>query len=89
MPGASATYAHAIAERICTKAALGDVRAATLIWDRLEGKATQPIDLSPSDRKRQMYLDLVERLSAKHNKPREQVIQDIIDRDAQASEYLR
>jgi hypothetical protein len=30
MPGASTTYAQAIAERNCAKAALGDVRAATL-----------------------------------------------------------
>src|SRR5262245_34657677 len=40
------TYNELIAQQICEKAAKGDVRAATLVWERLEGKATQPIEVN-------------------------------------------
>ncbi|HKQ06797.1 MAG TPA: DUF5681 domain-containing protein [Blastocatellia bacterium] len=89
MPGAAATYAEAIAERLCVKAALGDVRAATLIWDRLEGKATQPIELTATEKRREMWMRMVDDLAQKYKKPREQVIEDVIAREPEAAEYLR
>jgi Family of unknown function (DUF5681) len=81
------TYNELIAHQICERAAKGDVRATTLVWERLEGKATQPIEVN-SDAKREWWLDMVEDISRKHGKPREKVIQDIINREPEAAELL-
>jgi Family of unknown function (DUF5681) len=81
------TYNELIAHQICERAAKGDVRATTLVWERLEGKATQPIEVN-SDAKREWWLNMVEDISRKHGKPREKVIQDIINREPEAAELL-
>ena len=82
------TYNELIAQQICERAATGDVRAATLVWERVEGKATQPIEVTNDDAKRERWLNMVEELSRKYGKSREQVIQDIINREPAAAELL-
>jgi hypothetical protein len=82
------TYNELIAQQICERAANGDVRAATLVWERLEGKATQPIEVNSDDARREWWLNMVEELSRKYGKPREKVIQDIISREPAAAELL-
>ena len=82
------TYSELIAQQICERAAKGEVRAATLVWERLEGKAKQPIEVNSDEAKREWWLNLVEELSGKYGKPREKVIQDIINREPAAAELL-
>ena len=82
------TYCELIAQQICERAAKGEVRAATLVWERLEGKATHPIEVNSDDAKREWWLNMVEELSRKYGKPREKVIQDIINREPAAADLL-
>src|SRR5262249_15120311 len=82
------TYKELIAQQICERAAHGDVRAATLIWERLEGKAIQPIEVDTDDAKRERWMVIVDELSKKHCKPRERIIQDIIEREPDAAKWL-
>lgn len=82
------TYAQFIADKNVELAAQGNLAATKEVTDRVEGKAPRTIEISHDDSKRKKWARLVEELSQKYDKPREEVIQDLIEREPAAAEWL-
>lgn len=82
------TRAEAVALALLTKALTGDVQAIKEISDRTEGKAPATINVNRDEAKGERYRKLVDELCENYGKSREEVIQDIIERDSEAALYL-
>jgi hypothetical protein len=82
------TYAQYIADKTVELAAQGNLTALKEVTDRVEGKSPRVIEIERSDLTRQNWLNVIEELSAKYGKSREQVIRDLIDREPDAAELL-
>jgi hypothetical protein len=78
--------AEQIAWALYQRANNGEVAAIREIADRTEGKSPQTININPEEAQR--YREMVDRLAVKYNKPREEVIRDVIDREPAAAQYL-
>jgi hypothetical protein len=79
--------AEEIAYALYQKAANGDVSAIRELSDRTEGKSPATVNLNADD-KTLRYRQLAERLATKYNKPLEEVVCDIIEREPQAAAYF-
>jgi hypothetical protein len=82
------TYAQFIADKNVELAAEGNIAAIKEVTDRVEGKAPRTVEISHDDFKRNRWVRLADELSQKYAKPREQVIQDLIEREPSAAEWL-
>ena len=82
------TYAQVIADKAVELAAEGRIDAIKEVTDRTEGRSKQTIDVNRSDLRREYLRRAVDELSAKHGKPRDEVIRDIVENEPEASEWL-
>lgn len=82
------TYAQFIADKNVELAAQGNLAATKEVTDRVEGKAPRTIEISHDDSKRNKWSRLADELAQKYDKPREEVIQDLIEREPSAAEWL-
>jgi hypothetical protein len=82
------TYAQYIADKNVEIAAQGNIAAIKEVTDRTEGKASRIIEVVPDDLRRKRWLRLVDELSQRFGKPREQVIQDLVEREPTAADWL-
>ncbi len=90
VPGepAGRTYAQFIADKNVELAAQGNIAAIKEVTDRTEGKAPQTVEINRSDFRRDRWARMVDELSEKFGKPREQVIEDLIEHEPSAAEWL-
>ena len=77
-----------IADKNVELAAQGNIAAIKEVTDRIEGKAPRTVEISHDDFKRYRWATLVDELSKKYSKPREQIIKDLIEREPSAAEWL-
>lgn len=82
------TYAQVIADKAVELAAEGRIDAIKEVTDRTEGRSKQIIDVNRSDLRREYLRRAVDELCAKYDKPREEVVRDIIETEPDASEWL-
>lgn len=82
------TYAQFIADKNVEFAAEGNIAAIKEVTDRTEGKAPRTVEISRGDFRRERWARLVDELSEKCGKPREQIIEDLIEREPSAAEWL-
>lgn len=82
------TYAQFIADKNVELAAQGNIAAIKEVTDRVEGKAPHTVEINHGDLKRSRWARLVDDLCEKYGKPREQVIEDLIEREPSAAEWL-
>jgi hypothetical protein len=79
--------AEQIAYALYQRAATGDVSAIKELSDRTEGKSQATVNVNAGD-KAARYRELAESLAARYDKPLEQVVSDIIERDPSTAAYF-
>jgi hypothetical protein len=79
--------AEQVAWSLYLRAKSGDVSAIRELSDRTEGKSPATVNVN-SGSKAAQYRDLAERLAAQYNKPLEQVVADIIEREPETAQYF-
>lgn len=75
--------AYALYQRACS----GDVAAIRELSDRTEGKSPATVNVNSGDKAAQ-YRAMAEKLAAQYDKPLEEVVKDIIERDPSATAYF-
>ena len=80
--------AEKIAWALYQKASNGDVSAIRELSDRSEGKSPATINVNKGDGNAERYKQMAEELAAKYDKPLMDVVQDIIQREPEASTYF-
>jgi len=77
-PGRSdATYGRMVAEALVDRAINGDVMAIREVYDRVEGKPKQTIDVNVEERKREMVEDAIARMIEEAQVSREEAIEQL------------
>jgi Family of unknown function (DUF5681) len=77
-PGkSSATYGRMVAEALVTEAIDGNMQAIREIFDRVEGKPKQTIDVNVEERKREMVEDAIAALIEQAQVSREEAIEQL------------
>jgi hypothetical protein len=79
--------AEEIAYALYRRAATGDVSAIRELSGRTEGKSPATVNLNADD-KALRYQQLAEKLAAQYDKPLEEVVSDIIEREPQTAAYF-
>jgi hypothetical protein len=69
-------------------AAEGNITAIKEITDRVEGKAPREIKVNHNNLRRRRWMKLVDKLSNKYDMPREQIIENLIEQEPTAAEWL-
>jgi len=82
------TYAQFIADKNVELAAQGNIAAIKEVTDRVEGKVPRTVEINHDDFKRYRWTRMVDELSQKYGKSREQIIKDLIEREPSAAEWL-
>jgi hypothetical protein len=80
--------AEEIALALLNKAASGDVQAIREVSDRTEGKSPATLNVNKSDARAERYQRLADEMAAKYNKPRDEVVRDIIESEPEAAQWL-
>lgn len=80
--------AEKIAWALYEKASNGDVAAIREISDRTEGKSPSTMNINTSE-KATHYRQMAEKLAAEYDKPLEQVVSDIIEREPSSAVYFQ
>ena len=83
-----ATRAEQIALALCQKASSGDVSAIRELSDRTEGKSPAKINLNKGDGHMERYRQLALDMAAKYDKPLDEVVADIIEREPDTAQYF-
>jgi hypothetical protein len=73
---------------LLNKAASGDVQAIREVSDRTEGKSPATLNVNKSDARAERYQRLADEMAAKYNKPRDEVVRDIIESEPEAAQWL-
>jgi Family of unknown function (DUF5681) len=81
-------YAQFIADKNVELAAQGNIAAIKEVTDRVEGKAPRTVEINHDEFRRNRWSRLVDELCEKYGKPREEVIEDLIEREPSAAEWL-
>src|SRR5215831_2460072 len=72
-----ATYGRMVAEALVDRAINGDVAAIREIYDRVEGKPKQTIDVNVEERKREMVEDAIAQMVEEAQVSREEAIEQL------------
>lgn len=80
--------AESIALALFNRANTGDVAAIREISDRTEGKSPATLTVNHDQAKAARYARLADELSARYDKPRDEVVRDIIEQEPEAAQYL-
>jgi uncharacterized protein DUF5681 len=83
-----ATYATMVARKLIDLAVAGEIPAIKEVFDRVEGKPRQAIDLSTDERKRRMVTDAVERLMDETGMDRDQAEEELTKLVPEAKQWI-
>src|SRR5262249_55634659 len=72
-----ATYGRMVAEALVDRAINGDVMAIREVYDRVEGKPKQTIDVNVEERKREMVEDAIAQMIEEAQVTREEAIEQL------------
>jgi len=84
-----ATYARTVAEKLFDLAVAGEIAAIKEIFDRLEGRPRQAIELSADEQKRKLIENAIDVLMRETGVERDTAVKDLLDLVPEASQWIQ
>jgi Family of unknown function (DUF5681) len=82
------TYGRLVAEKLVDLAIDGEIAAIREIFDRIEGKPRQAIDLTADEQRRKLVENAIAALMAETNVSREQAIDELVALIPEAAKWI-